>query len=530
MIEPSERKWVVVFSVLVMVATTIPYVMGFVNQGEDWRYTGFIFGVEDGNSYIAKMLSGASGEWLFKTPYTAYSQRGFFGFFPYLLLGKLSLASARHTSLVVLFQIFRWAGGLLMIQATYDFVALFLEGVPERRWATSLGVVGGGLGWLMVFGLGGLWQNELPLEYYSPESFGFLSLYGLPHLAFARALLLWGLTAYLRSTGRSWRDGLQAGGLWLLLGLMQPLTVLTGGALIALHLGLTGLMAVLTKEAARKARWKGQFGFALGMALLPAVVVGYTALSMLTDPFLAEWTGQNLILSPPPLDYILAYGGMLVLALFGWRSLRDDWHSDRWLFLLGWVAIFPFMAYAPYNLQRRLPEGVWVAVTILGITGFARLQGAAKRVAQVFLTASFLPTLLFVAGGLVAVQQPSLPLFRPAQEVAAFEYLEAQGQPGEVVLASYKTSNPLPAWAPMFTLVGHGPESIHLQMVNAGVEAFFRVEETDEKRCGLLEAFSVDYVVYGPAEQALGDWQPEEADFLEMIYQNQTYQIFRVAK
>ena len=37
---------------------------------------GFIFAVEDGNSYIAKMLSGVQGAWLFRTPYTSMQQGG----------------------------------------------------------------------------------------------------------------------------------------------------------------------------------------------------------------------------------------------------------------------------------------------------------------------------------------------------------------------------------------------------------------------------------------------------------------------
>ena len=55
---------------------------GFWLQGSDWRFTGFFIGVEDGNSYIAKMLSGTAGNWIFRTPYTAYPQNGFLAFLP----------------------------------------------------------------------------------------------------------------------------------------------------------------------------------------------------------------------------------------------------------------------------------------------------------------------------------------------------------------------------------------------------------------------------------------------------------------
>jgi len=71
----QERKFALFFAALLCLITLIPYVAGFAAQGADWRFTGFLIGVEDGNSYIAKMLSGAQGDWLFRTPYSSETQR-----------------------------------------------------------------------------------------------------------------------------------------------------------------------------------------------------------------------------------------------------------------------------------------------------------------------------------------------------------------------------------------------------------------------------------------------------------------------
>jgi hypothetical protein len=95
MVKPQEKRWVLIFAIIVMGITSIPYLYGFFRQGSDWYFTGFVFGVEDGNSYIAKMLSGSFGDWLFKTPYTNFQQVGFLAFLPYILLGKISSASWR---------------------------------------------------------------------------------------------------------------------------------------------------------------------------------------------------------------------------------------------------------------------------------------------------------------------------------------------------------------------------------------------------------------------------------------------------
>ena len=85
----KERRWVIITTLIILSITSIPYFIGFMKQGDEWYFTGFVFGVEDGNSYIAKMLSGTAGNWLFRSPYSAYYQKGFIAFLPYLLIGKL---------------------------------------------------------------------------------------------------------------------------------------------------------------------------------------------------------------------------------------------------------------------------------------------------------------------------------------------------------------------------------------------------------------------------------------------------------
>ena len=59
-----------------MALLTLPYLIAYSSQGRGSRFSGFLFGVEDGNSYIADMRQGADGAWLFRDPYTSESQRG----------------------------------------------------------------------------------------------------------------------------------------------------------------------------------------------------------------------------------------------------------------------------------------------------------------------------------------------------------------------------------------------------------------------------------------------------------------------
>jgi hypothetical protein len=557
MIAPKEKRWALWFGLAVALVTAVPYLLGYASQGSDWRFTGFLFGVEDGNSYIAKMLLGTSGYWLFRTPYTPYPQGGLLAFFPYLLLGKLAAPPGLHEQLVALFQVFRGVGTVLYVLASYAFVALFVERVDLRRLGTALAALGGGLGWLILFGLEGLWQNtlpgmDMPTEFYSPETFGFLMVFGLPHLAVGRALLLWGLRAYLLPRQENEiRHRVMAGLMWLALGLMQPLTVVVGWAVLAAHLGASGVRRLvegrsLTLESLRRARfnlqgsmpgaddaggdlWRLSLDRALWMGLISAPVAAYTLAAFRLDPFLVGWEGQNLIVSPPFGHYLLAFGLLLPLAALGVRPLL---RAYPWTGLLpvAWVILFPFLAYAPYNLQRRLPEGVFTAFIVLALVGVASgpLPDRARAWAQRWLWLAFPATLVFYLAAILTVTAPQKPLFRPAAEERAFLYLQQNAARDAVVLAAYETSNALPAWAPVRTITGHGPESLNLEDLQERTACFYALHCADGMRARLLAEFEIDYVLRGPAERELGGWDPREMGGLTLVYDQDGYEIYKV--
>jgi hypothetical protein len=230
----SEKRWCLVFGAALILLTTIPYLMGYQSQTPEMKFSGFVIGVEDGNSYIAKMLSGSSGEWLFRSPYSAEPQQGVLAFLPYTLLGKLAAGEALHTQLIGLFHLARWGGILTLVFSLYNFASVFIEAGWWRRWVVALGMLGGGLGWLLLLAGRSEWLGSMPLGVYSPETFGFIALLTFPHLIWARALLLFGLTAYLHSQDRpdrAWVSGIT----FALLALIQPLSVLAGYAAIAGH-------------------------------------------------------------------------------------------------------------------------------------------------------------------------------------------------------------------------------------------------------------------------------------------------------
>jgi len=552
-VSKKEYRWVIVYAATVMLILTLPYVIGYAIEGDSWKFTGFIYGVEDGNSYIAKMLSGAAGNWLFYTPYTAFPQNGVLAFLPYILLGKLSSPPGQHIQLVVIFHLFRIIAGILSIIATYDFLSIYLMHIKWRRFGTILVSLGGGLGWLMVVFGESRFLGTLPLEFYSPESFGFLALFGIPHLALARALLLWGIRFYIIGDNKAKEinseinkhrislAGIKAGLLFLSVGLIQPLTTVIAWVILSTHLLVLVLWQVIRKRkelSTDLSQIKIYFSRLFWLISISAPIVIYTAVMFYSDPFLIGWSAQNLILSPNPIQYMLAYGLLLPFVIGGGYFLLQ---YEAWsgLFPIVWVVLLPFLVYAPYNLQRRLAEGVWVAIIVLTMKAIEGPINSSlsplwekiflyfKRL-QPLLIFSLFSCLFIYIGGLRVVVDPKEPLFRPNSEVVAFEYLGSIAHTGDVVISAYDTGNAMPAWIPVRVAIGHGPESVKFQYFNQLVRDFYDNRTPTRDRLAIADQLDATFVFWGPNERDLGAFNPQEESFLSELYDKNGYSIYQI--
>jgi hypothetical protein len=522
----AERRWIWVYGLALACLCSLPYVLAFSKEGSTWVFTGFVFGVEDGNSYIAKMLSGSHGAWLFQTPYTTMLQRGELIFLPYLLLGKLAAQPELHLQLVVLFHLFRFLATPFTVFAVYRFSSLYFTDASWRRWVTILATIGGGLGWLLpLFGRNDL-LGSLPLDFISPETFGFLALLGLPHLILARGLLIMAVHAYLKdglTEAASWRSGL----LLFCLTLVQSLSTLTAYAVICAH-----LLIVLLSTLSKKSRdWQQTWLPAALRSILPSLpLILYYIFRFSTDPFLQAWTAQNQILSPHPLHYVIAYGLIFVLALVA--IIQKPWQEQPlWLFPAAWMLALPFLAYFPHNLQRRLVEAGWIALLLLAARALQswRQQPRLSSVVRYTIAATAIvsPIMLF-AGSLQVASRPTQPAFMPRRQVRGFEWLAETAPEGSIVLASYATSNALPAWAPMRVPIGHGPESVGLDDLKPQVEAIYGNALNEQGRRAWLLRNEVDYLIYSETERALGEWTPDLSDYLTEVYRSEAMAIYEV--
>ena len=511
----NELNWILKFSLIIILITLIPYFLGFeLARTGGVTFSGFIFGVEDGNSYIAKMLLGQSGDWLFRTPYTSYPQDGFIAFLPYLLLGKLASEPEVHIQLLILFQLFRCFGIIYLIYETFYFIKMFLENQDFVRKAVVISSVGGSFGWLLI-----LLFNKIPLEFYSPESFGFLSFLGLPHLCFSRGLML-----------RSFRMMIEPGkdifnlnrkitsGFYLLMsGLFQPLNIPLGWILIGgwnIYKYLFQLRDQLLNIIKQN----------LFYFVIPMPFFAYNALKFLFDPYLRIWENQNIIKSPPLGDYLWAYGlGYLCLIFANFIRKKIPINNA---FLLLWSIFLPFLIYLPINLQRRLADGFWIVMSIYIIFIFETFLR--KKIRWVIYLMLCLSSIFLFVGSINSIQNLSQPIYLSNELIEVFNHIKGDGKKNDVVLAPYAASNPLPAYIPLRVVTGHGPESKNLSEIGKFIDDFYdgKISATEIKK--LFSEFQIRYIIFQKPD--VGIWRLEETGNSLKLFENSKYILYRYLK
>jgi hypothetical protein len=528
----AHREWtrVLVYALLLAVLTTAPYVLGWAAQGSDKVFSGFFYGTDDGSSYLGKMRLGAQGRWDFFLFYTAeeHDSAGLL-FLPYIIPGQIARLFTSDTdprltgTLLAIFHLMRVVFGVLLIAVIYRFIAAFLRPQRARFLAMILATLGGGFGWLLIpFG-------SLPPEFYIPEGFTFQILFGLPHLALARAALLTGLLLVIDS--RISRAAL-AGFCWLVVGLAVPFYLVIIYAIV----GAWGLAAWIRNRA---------FPMRLFICCLVAGGITlplffYNVLVFTGNPAFAQWSAQNLLPSPLVAHYFLAYLPLGALALIGgrwaWQRAKID---IRYTLLIGWPLIVPIMVYIPINVQRRMAEAVIIPLSILAAAGVMLLAKYARksyrkswRRNSAFALLATLPVTLFLLlGGFLTALGGQRPTFHPTAEIAALNWLNEQAVAGEVVLGAFETGNIVPAYTNLRVYVGHGPETLHAVPKTRETERFFSGEMTEDERAALYEQMRVRYVFYGHAERELAGESaesPEWVDDLTVIYSEGDYIIYEV--
>jgi hypothetical protein len=306
-------------------------------------------------------------------------------------------------------------------------------------------------------------------------------------------------------------------------------------------IGVLGFYIIIQSFYDKKIRWDLlKFSAIAGVISSPAILYHFWALSNF-------WTRQqhalqNNLITPPLYNFLLSYGLLFVLSLFGLSLLiKKKNKGQRDLFLISWWTAQIALPYLPiFNFQRKLMEGLHFILVITAILGLLFIKQLIKDkfifkkyltnpvVLIIFFAFSFaLSNYSIVARDSYFSLSTTSTAYLKKEKMEPMLWLRNNSSENSIILSSYSNSNLIPAFSLRKVYLGHWGMTADAEKKEAGVKLFFaKYSPTQQK--SFLKANSIDYIFYGQEEKKIKNFNPEKADYLEKVYQNSEVEIYKV--
>jgi hypothetical protein len=523
-----ESSWLVWTTLTLILASNLPYFIAWAATPADAHFTGLVFNLQDGHTYIAKMRQGFEGSWRFQLPFTPERSPGAYIYLFYLWLGHLSRWAG--LPLIGVYHGARVLGGIAMLVGIYALASHVTAHRRERGTMFLLTSLGSGLGWLVVTAGG------RTADFWVAEAFPAYSLMINAHFPLSIALMasiamcglrIMGLTTEQNHQTRQWPWGFGMILAALLLGGIQPFGLVP-------VFGALGAMLVARALKERSIPWRAGIWVVIAAAVaLPYPL--YMQAAIQSDPVLAEWNAQNTTPSPPLWDWALSYGLPLVLALAG-AVVAVRRGSDGDFLLLGWVVVTLVGMVLPLPLQRRLSIGLGVPIGLLAGMGWWRVGRTKIRprrrglwrgliIAFSALTMVFLITMVALAA------LSSEPWFYLSSgEWKALRWLREEAASDAVVLCAPQTGTFVPAWAGQPVVYGHPFETLNAERREKQVKAYWSTDLSETQRDTFLQDNRVRYVIVGPRERALSVDSHSIGESAPLAFETECVKVFQISE
>lgn len=510
-----EWRWVTVVSVFFLVLAFVPLgavAVGQVNSVQNWRFMGAVHQHQESTFALSLIRQGANGSWLAQLQHTPESHLGALIQPVYMLLGQVSRWIPNAN--IFVYHVARLFASLLMYLAIYQLGASIFTKVRARRIFFMIASVGSGLGWVIAITAGEALTPDVTMPHVFPFFASLVNVHfplSIAGLAFMLAVLLTVLRVGEREFPSVQNGGLVVFVVAILLSFVQPEVMFPLMLAFMLAVGMSWWQA--QTMTSRELNW-------LMWLIIPTLPIAtYYALILTNNMAMGVWFAQRQtpILFPPLL--VLGLGVPLFLALPGIFKSVQHFRTDSDRLMLIWLVVMVVLFFLPLP-----PHETFLTAGMLPIAYFATRAledfwlKFVKRRWRLRLFVVFVP--LIAMSNFFVAFVPVIPLVQgqfgvagavlEADYVVAFDWMQGRIGTNATVLAAPSVSKWIPAWVGSRVVSGHPVATLFPRQKDEFISQWYAND--DPAACPSLlspqpsgaGAFSVDFVLYGTYEQALG--------------------------
>lgn len=493
MTKKRELLFFIVVGILFLSAISLPYIYAFTTGERGITFNGFLLNPQDGNSYLAKMYQGWSGQWRFQLPFTQDPGEGAYIFLFYLSLGHV--ARIFNLELIFVFHIARLICSSILLISLWEFFKIVLPSSGSRKIAFLTMTLGSGMGWIVIgFGM-------LTSDFWIAEAYPFLSAYANPHFPLSISIMVWMIKVWLQNSHHVKRIALTIFG-------SLALSVINPFGVVVLTMVFSGLVSW---QLLRKIGYQDhlQALVLVFMFGLPLLVYDYWIANF--DPIFRIWNQQNLTPSPPIWDIFISFSPALFFGFFGIFQITRKKNQNlepQLMILIVWAILGFVFIYLPFGLQRRFMLGLFIPISGLAAYGLELISNISRKVHLasiiIFLSLSIPSNLITIMASISGIQEQNALIYLMEDEVAALRWIEINTESETVILASPEMGLFIPAYTGRRVVYGHPYESLNAQESKKIVEDFYSGKYSKTQLNQFMLDYKIEIVMFGPREQNLG--------------------------
>lgn len=455
--ERSEFKWAVMWAIIIVLLSSLPYIWGYFITPGGYSFTGLTHNIDDGAVYLSWMRQAADGHFFQRNLFTSEPQPA--RQFNVLFLAMGWCAAICHLPLIAVFHLFRIVSGIVLILCLWQFSKLFLSDEASRRLFIPLVGLSAGIGWMFPNAS----APTGPVDIWQPEAITFLSIYLNP-LFLAGLLLMVGALYWLELSGREGkpRYAVYAGIHLLILGNVHTYDVLTVACI------WTGVIIYGFISKSDRPNWWRTVKLSTLAAIIAAPSIAYQFWVYLGDPIFRA-RANTPISSPPLLSFILGYGILFVGAVAAvWMLKKNKIINSAVSLPIVWSIAGFAIPYIPIAQQRKLVMGLHIPLCILCAYALSllmtRIPPIISRLTLALIIAiTAISNVNFTVNDMTLLTQGRTVTHYPAyishHQIAALHYLRQHAKPGDTVFAAPTFSLFVPAFAGVQVYYGHWSET-----------------------------------------------------------------------